>query len=238
MKEIDEIIDEALRLYRDTLPQTALPAALGAGIGGIPIAMVLAEVGQPPRLDAMDWSSFGWAWLFQLLLGLAVQGMLLKILAMRARNGVQLPLGEALAAGVALLYLMATLVLCVLIVPGIWMMIAGMLCAPAIAVEGRDGLAALKRSIALVRGKWWRTFGLLLLAGLCAMLAYLLLAIAVKPLADAAFGGGWPTEAVLTAVVGGLLTPLFNALLLVIHLDYAGTAQGAPPTQRVDQIAA
>ncbi|MND03869.1 hypothetical protein D3C83_238960 [compost metagenome] len=73
---------------------------------------------------------------------------------------------------------------------------------------------------------------------LVVLLVYMLLVVAITPLADAAFGGGWPIEVAVTTAAGGLLTPLLNALLLVIHLDHADTAQGAPPTQRVDQIEA
>jgi len=260
MKPVDEIIDGALRLYRDTLAQTALPAAAGACIGGIPVALALAEGPQPPSFSNIDWSAFALPGLFQLLAGLVVQGMLLKVMALRARNGVQLPVGEALHAGVAMLPALAVSVLLynllpalafaaflnpvpallqlMLVVPTAWIAVAGILAAPAVALEGRDGLAALKRSIALVRERWWRTFGLLLLTLCCVLLAYLMLAIAITPLADAAFGGGWPTDVALTTVAGALLTPLVNALLVVVHLDYVGAGQGAPPTQRVDQMEA
>jgi len=248
MKAIDELVDDGLRLYRDTLSQTLVPAALGALIGGIPVAMVLADGPQPPQASTIDWSAFGLALLFQAVVNLTVQGMLLKIMALRARNGVNLEASEAFHAGVAMLpsmfiaaviYFLCFAALCLLLVlPGIWILVAGALAPTAIALEGRDPLAAIKRSVALVRGKWWRTFGLLMLAGMVMILGYLLCAALVKPLADAAFGGGWPTEAALTTVIGAVFTPMFNALMVIVFLDYAGGEAGAPETQRADRIAA
>lgn len=248
MKAIDELVDDGLRLFRETLPQTLLPAALGALIGGIPIAMVLADGPQPPQWATLDRTSFGLALLFQGVVSLVVQGMLLKMLALRARNGVTLPASEALQAGVAmlppmliasLLYFLCCLALSLLLVlPGIWMMVAGVLTPVAIALEGRSPVAAVQRSVALLRDKWWRTFGLLLLAGVVMVLGFLLCAALVKPLADLAFGGGWPSETALNTVIGAVFTPLINALLVVVFLDYAGGASGAPETQPADRIAA
>lgn len=244
MKPLDEVIDEVLRVYSRSLPSTLLPAAIGAFVGGVPMAMMLGELPQPPTPADIDWSMFGWAWSFQIVVSLVVQGMLLKMIAMQARNGVVLPASEALQAAVAMLpamlvatliYLVLTLALSLLLLlPGIWFLIAAMFYAPAIALGGCDGLASIQRSRALVRGAWWRTFGLFLLAAVVAMIGYLLIATFVTPLANAVFGGGWTTEAALTTVVGALFTPLINTLLVVLYLEYAArdgapAAPSAPP---------
>ena len=238
MKPLDEVIDQVVRVYSQTLSLTLLPAAIGAFVGGVPMAMVLGDLPQPPTADNIDWSIFGWAWSFQIVVSLVVQGMLLKMIAMHARNGVVLPAGEALQAAVAMLpaMLVATLVYLVLtialtlllILPGIWMLVMGIFYAPAIAIGGCDAMTSLQRSRALVRGVWWRTFGVFMLAALVAMIGYLLLATLVTPLANAAFGGGWTTEAALTTVVGALFTPLINTLLVVLYLEYSAR-EGTPP---------
>lgn len=248
MKPLHEVIDETLRVYTLVLPQTVLPAAIGAFVGGVPMAMVLADMPQPPTAANMEWSTFGWAWALQLVVSALVQGTLLKQIALRVRNGVELPLGEALHAGMAMLptMLLATLIYgvlsialtFVLILPGIWMLIVGILYAPAIALEGRDALGSIQRSRTLLRGAWWRTFGLMVVTGLVVMLGYLLLATLVTPLANAAFGGGWSTDAALTTVVGALFTPLINALLVVMFLDYAGREPGAASAPPPAEIAA
>lgn len=49
------------------------------------------------------------------------------------------------------------------IFPGIWLAVAFSLYTPALLFEGKGGFTALKRSYRLVKGRWWATFGTLLL---------------------------------------------------------------------------
>lgn len=66
------------------------------------------------------------------------------------------------------LLLMPFLILCA--VPlAVWLWIRLALATPAAVFEGQGPVGALRRSVRLVRDNWWRTFGLLLLAGLMAM---------------------------------------------------------------------
>ncbi|MBP3080082.1 MULTISPECIES: hypothetical protein [Streptomyces] len=51
----------------------------------------------------------------------------------------------------------------------VWLWIRLALATPAAVFEGQGPVGALRRSNRLVRDNWWRTFGLLLLAGLMAM---------------------------------------------------------------------
>jgi hypothetical protein len=48
------------------------------------------------------------------------------------------------------------------VVPGIWLYVALAFGTPALLVEGLRGRGALARSMQLVRGRWWRTCGVLL----------------------------------------------------------------------------
>ena len=65
-----------------------------------------------------------------------------------------------------LLYLLVTLGLIALIIPGIYLMICWSLLAPVMIVEHRFGMTALRRSRQLMTGVWWRTFGIFIVAGL------------------------------------------------------------------------
>ena len=49
-----------------------------------------------------------------------------------------------------------------LILPGIWLSVAWSVSYPALLAEGLRGIAALGRSFKLVSGRWWPTFGALL----------------------------------------------------------------------------
>lgn len=66
------------------------------------------------------------------------------------------------------LVLMPFLILCAAPL-AVWLLIRLVLATPAAVFEGQRPVGALRRSVRLVRDNWWRTFGLLLLAGLMAM---------------------------------------------------------------------
>ncbi|MGW9504582.1 DUF7847 domain-containing protein [Streptomyces albidoflavus] len=66
------------------------------------------------------------------------------------------------------LVLMPFLILCATPL-AVWLLIRLALATPAAVFEGQRPVGALRRSVRLVRDNWWRTFGLLLLAGLMAM---------------------------------------------------------------------
>ncbi len=74
-----------------------------------------------------------------------------------------LPLAFAV---VALSTVGVALGLLALVVPGIWLVVRWYLGAQAAVLERRRPLDALRRSAELVSGRWWDTFGALLLSGL------------------------------------------------------------------------
>ncbi len=51
-----------------------------------------------------------------------------------------------------------------LVIPGIWLMVAICVAVPALMLEGVKGFGAMKRSMKLVDGRWWATFGRLIVA--------------------------------------------------------------------------
>lgn len=113
--------------------------------------------------------------------------------------GVALPLGRAggVAAVVATLIGLAAYAALIYV---------GVLLYPAVAVAAVEGLGvrdALWRSVELVRGSWWRFFGVQLLAMLFVMLLVIVLMIplTIVGVGVAAGGGG----AAAAGVVGGLV---------------------------------
>jgi hypothetical protein len=77
------------------------------------------------------------------------------------------------------------------VVPGVWLWVAWSVAIPVLFTEDVRGSKALGRSFRLVRGRWWPTFGLVLLGFL------------------------------LTSVVGGLVQAIFSALFFVAESDFA-----------------
>jgi uncharacterized membrane protein len=61
--------------------------------------------------------------------------------------------------------------LCLLVFPGIWFLVAALFAWPLFATDTPDGVQAIQKSIALVKGRWWNVAGfsffsfLLLMAG-------------------------------------------------------------------------
>ncbi len=108
-----------------------------------------------------------------------------------------------------------------MLVPGIWLYIAWAFALPVLLVEGLRGPAAMRRSYTLVRGRWWRTFGVISLG--------FLLAIVISTLARAVFLIGMSIGdddalvlvlSTLAGIVGlALSAPFQAALLTVLYLD-------------------
>jgi len=73
---------------------------------------------------------------------------------------------QAIIGTYLLMYLLFIPLMMLLVVPGIYFMNCWLLVAPVMIVEETFGLRAMRRSRALVRGSWWKTFGLMTLVGL------------------------------------------------------------------------
>lgn len=130
--------------------------------------------------------------------------------ALRAASASALPA----VAVVALYGLGVGLGLILLIVPGIWLSIRWFFAAQAAVVDGLRGPAALRRSAELVKGSWWRTFGLLLGSGLVFVLVALALLIPLAIIAGITDSG--VVYIVMQVLVQGVilsLGALFGTLL-------------------------
>lgn len=117
-----------------------------------------------------------------------------------------------------------------IIVPGIWLMVASSVAVPALMLEGLTGFSALKRSLDLVDGRWWATFGRLV----AALLLYVVVAIVIGLIAGAIASGISITNVTLylalagalTAVGNILATPFIAAVIAVIYVDLRVRKEG------------
>jgi len=110
-----------------------------------------------------------------------------------------------------------------LVLPGIWLLVAISVAVPALMFEGVGGFAAMKRSMELVDGRWWATLGRLLAA-------YVLLfavLFGITALGSAIASGVTLHNVTLFVALGGLLNviatiliaPFVAAVLTVIYID-------------------
>lgn len=95
--------------------------------------------------------------------------------------------------------LIAGFLLPIVVAPALWVWVSASMATPAIALEGAGVIGGLRRSIALVRGRWWATLGYVLLVGLFGLLAILLIQLVAIPLSAL---GGLGLAVDLAAIVG------------------------------------
>ena len=115
------------------------------------------------------------------------------------------------------------------ILPGVWLYVAWAFAMPALLVEGMRGRKALGRSYGLVKGRWWRTFGVILvgfiLAGIVSTVVQgaFLIGIVVGADNDALV----LVFSALAGIVGlAISTPFQAALLTVLYFDLRVRKEG------------
>jgi hypothetical protein len=117
-----------------------------------------------------------------------------------------------------------------LIIPGIWLCVVWSLSLPALLFEGAGPIQALRRSFALVKGRWWATF-LLVLVGLVLVTLF----GTIVSLLPQAFAEIFAPENALangiasvigTTIAGVILYPYSSALLTIMYFDQRVRKEG------------
>ncbi|MEI7034896.1 hypothetical protein [Streptomyces pratensis] len=163
------------------------------------------------------------------LVGLTLLLSVVMAVVMAVGVGPGLLLGSGAGAALALLGFAAAGVVLV------WMQVSFALAAPALMLERQSIVAALRRSAKLVRGAWWRTFGVLALTYLLAVLLGLLISLPFGVIAVLADGTdaaeffsssppsfGWPfliVSGIGEAVVSTLLYPFVAGVTALLYVD-------------------
>jgi hypothetical protein len=139
----------------------------------------------------------------------------------------------ALAIGFVLIVIPGLAVFCV----GVWLAIRWVLTVPAMMAENIGPIKGFQRSWALVSGMWWRTFGILLLAGIAyylitvALLGVFTVITAVVPGLSDDLRSGLATAA--TNLTSALIAPVFPILLTLLYFDLRVRKEGLD----LDQLA-
>lgn len=176
--------------------------------------------------------------IFAVLLSVTVMPALVTALhvvsVLRIAEGERPGLGEALALargrygaviGATVLYLLAIVLgLILLIVPGIYLSVRLYLAAQAAVVDHRSPTGALNRSAELVKGRWWQTFGRLLLAMIVFGIVTVPLTAGVALLE---YGVLYVILDAVAQTVALSLTALFGTL---IFMDYRRAGDHVPET--------
>jgi hypothetical protein len=110
--------------------------------------------------------------------------------------------------------LVAFVLFFVLLGPGVWVGVSMSMTTSAVAIEGLGILGSIRRSIRLVRGRWWPTTGFLLLVGLLGGIAIQMIAL---PLAAV---GGASAALTIASALGVLAQGLLVAGISAIYTHW------------------
>jgi len=116
-----------------------------------------------------------------------------------------------------------------LFVPFIWLGVSWSVAFPVLIAEGERGTGALRRAYRLVRGRWWPTFGALLVAFMFQFFLGLVLGIPLA-LLTASWDSGSTAAIALTSVVSVassvVTTPFMAAVLVLVYFDLRVRKEG------------
>lgn len=133
------------------------------------------------------------------------------------------------AAGIAL-------GLAALILPGVFLLIRWFFVAQCVVIEEKRGFDALARSGQLVRGNWWRVFGIVIVSQLAAAIPALLVSV---PLTAAAESADREVLGLAGDIAASIVTAPFVAILTTLlyydlraRREAAGTVAAPPVSGR------
>jgi hypothetical protein len=97
----------------------------------------------------------------------------------------------------------------VLVVPGIYLFVRWYFVPQVVVLEGARGPEALRASGRLIQGAWWRSFALILLVNVVALLVALVLAAPFSAVAESSDRAVW---SMIGQMLAGAITQPFGAL--------------------------
>jgi hypothetical protein len=122
-----------------------------------------------------------------------------------------------------LVFLAAMAGLILLIVGSIWVGVLFALALPVLLLEGKKGSKALGRSSQLIKGRWWRTFGVLMAGYVLASVISGIVQGILAALMFVAVGDDSALAVILSAIAGlagqVITTPFVAALVTVVYFD-------------------
>lgn len=107
-----------------------------------------------------------------------------------------------------------------LVIPGIYLTVGWLVAVPVLMFEGIGGYGALRRSRELVSGRWWPTFGALLLGLLCVILAGFLVGGVLGAIANASSVNVILILSGVSRILSAIITyPILAAITAVLYVD-------------------
>ena len=186
-QSIGGVLDSGFMLYRESLSQAYLLAAVGALVTS-PVNFFLEPYFARTGVSGLIGST-GLLVIAIVLITVVMYAALIARIDAVAR-GAPLSMGQALSLGVQrmgtmllsglLLGVVIAVGFCLVIIPGLIFMIWLVFAPFAVVIERRGAFESLSYSRAIVRGHWWRTAVLLTIIGIVLMVVYLIVVVGVS----------------------------------------------------------
>jgi len=222
---IIDILGAGLQLYvRNAAPFMAV------GVFGVLAGNLFGLLREPQSdLEAALWLTFTAG----IIIGLQSMTTYLMV---RASRGTPPTVGRAVAAliilgprffVIGLTVGFVTGLLSLLNIPGlvviVYLGVRISLVGPAVILEDQPVGRAFARSWQLIRGRWWRTFGVQLVVAMFAtLLSLAVTGFSLSPNPSAA-------ETIAISLAQGVAAPLFAAVEVLLFEDYRRASEGGPP---------
>ncbi|MFD7867437.1 glycerophosphoryl diester phosphodiesterase membrane domain-containing protein [Streptomyces sp. NPDC059783] len=226
-----EALRQASEAFRSSLLNTTPPMLIGM-LATIFTTAVLTVVISRSVLGRPVTLGDAWAEARSRLLPLLGLTVLLALIAGAIMTVGILPgflLGDTAGVGLAFLGLLAAIVVF------LWLMVRLSLASPALMLERQSIASSMRRSAKLVRGAWWRVFGILALTVLLTFVVTLVIGIPFGLIAASVDGGGlsafatgettefgWPfliVSAIGDVVISTITYPLSAGVVALLYVD-------------------
>ncbi|MGH8993954.1 MAG: hypothetical protein ACRDZ7_20785 [Acidimicrobiia bacterium] len=114
------------------------------------------------------------------------------------------------------------------LVPGVWLAVGWSLALVALLAEEQSATGALRRSYRLVKGRWWATFGVLLIALLLNMVVDQIVSIpfAIGSIFSPNSGLGFGLSALANIISDVITTPFVAAVFVLVYFDLRVRKEG------------
>jgi len=245
-QSIGGVLDSGFKLYRESLSQAYVLAAVGALVTA-PVNLLQPYVAHATVTASLA-GMVGLGVIVMTVVAIVLYAALIARIDAAAR-GAPISLGEALALGLQrmpamfLSWLVFGIVVAIglvlLVIPGLIFMIWLVFAPFAVVIERRGPLASLSYSREIVRGHWWRTAVLLTIIGIVLMVVYLIFAVAISipiisdPAAASEGQVPWYVTLVLGPVLSAVIAPLGYSLMLAIFYDLRLRHEGGDLAARI-----
>lgn len=249
-QSIGEVLDTGFRIFQSSLGRCLVYGALYVIAGQLANIYTLAAghpLGQVRRDDPLWWAFYAVAVVTTIILWSAIM-LRQNAIASGAPISFRAELGHVL---VRLFRLIALVIACVIVVivglvlfvvPGLYLAVALAFSLPAMVLRDHGVVSAMRHSLSLVRGNWWRTTIIFTVAGTVLFMLYglaLMLSALLLPFAGAEdIAVVTAATAAVAVAMGAIAAPFFCAVLLATFAELRVRREGIDLEQRIAAAAA